>query len=225
MSGIPRLAGRVPTSQIIKEIRIGDQNYSPQFFNDVYHELLKPKSKEFYSSPNLHGSVTAGNVVITRNLGEYGWSVSSPKELVEDIESEGYYQSEKARKLLAIPPVDRELRNVARSFKEVLRSPEGGGVYLNTPMGGLEGKRARLYRTMGFENNTETGKQILDNRNPVNTGQQSLLAVGDQLYLSPHQRQLSETSRLKRNLPIYEVPPAQVNGMALEQYLEMARQA
>lgn len=239
MIGLARLAGqfrqleplnipqRMEMPHPIEEIAIGSQRYSPTFFKQVYDRLSLPADSRFYGSPNLRAKVSNGVVEFERNLPLEGWSYQSPEEvLAAGVHNGGYSNTEK-QAILSAPPVERDLLRASRAFIGLLNSSEGQGIYRNNPVGGLEGKRAKAYRAMGFEDvpSPLSQRQVLDNRVVSNPDQQRLLMVGDQLYKTEKEVRAYTRSRFERNLPIYELPErVLINDMPLTQYLKTARQ-
>lgn len=222
MIGLARLAG-----QSIEEIAIGSQRYSPKFFKQVYNTLSVPADSRFYQSPNLRANASNGLVEFERNLPVEGWSYQSPEELLAAGANLDGYTATETQAILSAPPVDRDLLRASKAFRGLLNSPEGQGIYRNNPVKGLEGKRAKAYRAMGFEDVSSAliPTQVLDNRVVSNPDQQRLLMVGDQLYKTEKEIRAYMGSRQKRNLPLYELPErVLINDMPLAQYLKTARQ-
>lgn len=237
MIGLARLAGHLSEPLIIRqrmeiprpieEIAIGSQRYNPTFFKQVYNTLSVPANSQFYESPNLRANVSNGVVEFERNLPVEGWSYQSPEEvLAAGVHLDGHTAPER-QAILSAPPVDRDLLRASKTFRGLLNSSEGQGIYRNNPVGGLEGKRAKAYRAMGFEDvpSPLSERQVLDNRVVSNPDQQRLLMVGDQLYKTEKEVRAYMGSRQKRNLPIYDLPErVLINDMPLNQYLKTARQ-
>lgn len=236
-TGLARLAGHLSEPLIIRqrmeiphpieEIAIGSQRYNPKFFRQTYQTLSIPDSSRFYESPNLRAYSTKGDVAFERNLPVEGWSYQSPEEvLAAGVHNDGYTAPER-QAILSAPPVDRDLLRASKAFRGLLNSPEGQGIYQNDPVGGLEGKRAKAYRAMGFEDvpTPLLERQVLDNRVVSNPDQQRLLMVGDRLYKTEKEVRAYMGSRQKRNLPIYEMPErVLINDIPLNQYLKTTRQ-
>ncbi len=211
----------------IEEIAIGSQRYDPRLFKQVYDTLALPANSQFYESPNLRANVSNGVVEFERNLPLEGWSYQSPEEVLAETYNTGEYSDAERQAILSAPPVDRDLLRASKAFRSLLNSSEGQGIYRNNPVGGLEGKRAKAYRAMGFEDvpTALSQRQVLDNRVVSNPDQQRLLMVGDQLYKTEKEVRAYTGSRQKRNLPIYELPErVLINDMPLTQYLKTARQ-
>lgn len=231
VEGLARLAGQfrqhepINIPHPIEEIAIGSQRYNPTFFKQVYNTLSVPASSQFYESPNLRAKASNGVVDFERNIPIEGWSYLSPEEYID--ENRGKLASNDIRFIQnQTPSVDRDLIKASKAFRGLLNSDEGQGVYRNNPVGGLEGKRAKAYRAMGFEDipSTLLEAQVLDNRVVTNPDQQRLLMVGDQLYKTEKEVRAYMGSRQKRNLPIYEMPErVLINDMPLNQYLKTAK--
>jgi hypothetical protein len=168
--------------------------------------LANPQHSEFYKGKTLSGTMNYAsdgtNVLFSRDLADGTKTYETPSENPYLLQFAEDYEQSPITDLLAM----------SRSFNNHLNGSEGHGLYFNTPVGGLEGKRAKAYSRMGFvSGHNET--QYLDNRRPANQIEATYLDIADQrLGL----KDFTAASRLKRGLePLNPYPweQAMVGGL------------
>lgn len=144
-------------------MKIGEQLTTPRVLQVKSHELF-PTPFMVMETENLKGYVVkepsgAAEVdfkTLVKNRENdllSGWEFRSPDELNRSKPSQPYYTDAGIK----------DLRQFQQAFNSLSNSNQGAGLYANTPVGGLGGTRASIYRRQGFID-TPSGNQYLDRR-------------------------------------------------------------
>lgn len=154
-----------PESRVLK---IGEQLSQPRFMHNTYayDDIDTEYMPTFVETPNLKGWIKAGSdsskgeVLFATRIKERDildddgfFSTSSPTELNTDVEGDSQYYTEAGI---------ADLKKMKTAFESLMNSSRGKGLYYNSPVGGMGGKRASIYNRMGFINGDY--QQLLDNR-------------------------------------------------------------